>query len=431
MEDSEKITQPGAPVSSPCNNLPRRPPLLLGVFLFGFGAAALLCPRGAMAQTQSTEAAALNPKSGLVVTPFVSLETLYDSNIFATSGQRESDTILRLSPGIGVGYSSSRSSFNLLYTFDAERYSRHSDLNTWQARQAGLVGGTYRFTNRFTGGISTNYLESYYPGELTPVSGVELARTRATRISVRPTATYQFNPRTSATFFYDRAREHVATGTTTYISVASGAVTRDLTQRDRLTLQYQSYWYDFNTGGSPISRLFTVGWERKISRETSLFITAGPRDTDGRTTPEVYAGITRDTGRSSQSFSYRRSQLTLVGESQVYDTSTWAASFGFRPSPRWALNVMPGYSRVYRGGIEAKVYRLGLTARYWFARDWALGLNYNYSRQDGLLLTGSSNELIFRNVISLSLTWALPTGPGHATLPSRQDYGLPNAGGGR
>src|SRR6056297_909557 len=129
MEDSEKKTQSRAPVSSLYRSLPRRNPFPLGLFVAGFAAVAFLFPQSAMAQGQSTEAAALNPESGLVVTPFVSLETLYDSNLFATSSQRESDTILRLSPGIGVGYSSSRGSFNLLYTFDAERYSRHPDLN--------------------------------------------------------------------------------------------------------------------------------------------------------------------------------------------------------------------------------------------------------------------------------------------------------------
>ena len=388
-------------------------------------AVSLFFPAPAMAQGESAQSVALNPVSGFVVTPYVSLETLYDSNIFASANQRESDTILRLSPGIGVAYTSTRSTFNFLYTFDSERYSRHSDLNSWQTRQAGLIGGTYAFTDRLTGGLSGNYLETYYPGELAPVTGVELTRTRATRISVRPTARYQFTPKTYANFFYDRTREHVAGGLTTFISTASAAVISQLTRRDQLTLQYQSSWFDFSTGTSPISRVFTFGWKRNLSREFSLFFVAGPRVTDGHTVADIYAAISRDTQRTSQMVSYTRSQLTLAGQTGVYDTYNWAAIFDFRPTPRWGIQLAPGYYRVSQGNQEAAAYRFGLAGRYWFARDWAVGLSYQYSRQRGVL--GTANDaLILRNVVALSLTWALPSGPGYPSLPSRRSYRISN-----
>lgn len=385
---------------------------------------AIFAPAYARAQDTPAPENALHPASGLVVTPYVSLQTVYDSNIFATAGQRESDTILRLSPGIGLGYRSERSTFNLLYNFDAERFSRHSDLNSWDARQSAYIGGTYAFTRKFTGGLSADYLESYYPGELAPVSGLELTRTRATRVSVRPTLTYDFDPRTSATVFYDRAREHVAGGLTTYITTASTALSRNLTRKDQLTLQYQYVWYDFSSGTSPVSRLFSLGWKHDFSRETSFFVTAGPRDTDGRTIADVTTGIRHDAGWASQTYSYTRSQMTLAGQSGVYDTHEWEADFGFRPAPRWYFEVTPAYYRVSRNGQEAKAYSLGLTGRYWFARDWSLAMNYQYGNQQGVLGTTAGNDaLILRNVVSLSLTWALPSGPGHAVLPSRQGYG--------
>lgn len=424
MEDKGKKTR-AVLRSWPLNRCPYRARVgsaALGMaFLF---AATAFCPELAMAQGESVQSTVLHPQSGLVVTPYVSLETLYDSNIFASTGQRESDTILRLSPGIGLGYHSTRSTFNLLYTFDSERYSRHSDLNTWQARQTGLIGGTYAFTSKFTGGLSGNYLETYYPGELAPVTGVELARTRATRISMRPTARYQFNARTYADFFYDRAREHVAGGITTYISTASAAVIRDVTRRDQLTFQYQTYWFDFSTGTSPLSRVFTIGWRHNVSRETALYLVAGPRDTDGRTVADIYAAVRHDTQNASQVFAYTRSQLTLAGQTGVYDTHSWVAIFDFHPMPEWSIRLEPGYYRVSQGGQEAKSYRLGLAGRYWFARDWSVALSYDYNRQLGVLGTGN-DALILRNVVALSLTWALPTGPGHASLPSRRSYRIP------
>lgn len=406
-----------------CSCREHGPIFLLAIAALSAGG--FLGARPAMAQGESVQSAVLSPKSGLVVTPYVSLETLYDSNIFISPGQRESDSIQRLSPGIGIGYRSDRSTFKFLYTFDSERYSRHPDLNTWQARQTGLIGDTYAFTERFTGGLSGYYLETYYPGELAPVSSLQLTRTRATRISIRPTARYQVNPRLYTSFFYDRAREHVDNGLTSYISTGSAAMTYDLTHRDQLTFRYQTYWFDFSTGTSPISRVFTLGWEHHFSRKTALFLVVGPRDTDGRTVADVSAAISHVTQRTSQTFGYTRSQTTLAGQTGVYDTYSWVASFGFHPAPRWNINLEPAYYRLSQGSQEARAYSLGLSGRYWFARDWSLALSYNYNRQRGVLGTGN-DALILRNVIALSLTWALPTGPGHASLPARQSY-LPPA----
>lgn len=425
MEDKGLKTQAVLPVMRLFLGLLQHRRLALVFIVAALAAGSLVEAKVALAQGEAVQSAALSPESGLVVTPYVSLETVYDSNIFASIDQRESDTILRLSPGIGVGYHSDRSTFNLLYTFDSERYSRHSDLNSWQARQSGLIGGTYAFTERFTGGISGNYLETYYPGELVPVSGLQLTRTRATRISVRPTARYQISPRVYTRFFYDRAREHVAGGVTSYISTGSAAMIYDLTRRDQLSMQYQTYWFDFSTGTSPISRVFTLGWRHNISRQTKLFLVAGPRDTDGRTVADVYAAISHDTQHTSQTFAYTRSQLTLVGQTGVYDTHSWVAIFGFHPAPKWNVSLEPVYYRVSQGSQEAKSYSIGVTGRYWFARDWSLALSYNYNHQLGVLGTGN-DALILRNVIALSLTWALPSGPGHASLPSRQSYRLPD-----
>lgn len=423
MEDSKKNSHAAAS-GPPSSDYPLC--ALAVCVVWGATVLTLLCPALARAQDTSSPRAALSPASGLVITPYVSLQTVYDSNIFNAPGRRESDTILRLSPGIGVGYRSTRGTFNLLYSFDAERFSRHPNLNSWDSRQIGSIGGSYAFTRKLTAGLSADYLESYYPGELTPLIGVALTRTHSTRVSLRPTLAYQFNPRISAKFFYDRAHEHIAGGLTTDISTASAALIRDLTRRDQLTLQYQSYWYDFSSGTSPISHLFSIGWRHDFSRQTSLFIMAGPRETDGRTIADVNMGIRHNSGWATQSLSYTRSQLTLAGETGVYDTRTLRAAFGFRPTLRWYFDVEPGYFRVSLGEQNVEAYRVDMTAQYWFARDWAVALKYDYWHQRGIFSTVGNDALVLRNVISLSLTWALPTGPGHAVLPSRESYGAPS-----
>jgi len=384
-----------------------------------------------MAQDSAATPVAATPQEGLVVTPYVSLSTLYDDNIYSSSSQIESDTILRLSPGIVVGYRSDRSTFDFSYSFDSERYSRHSDLNSWDARQSALVDGSYSFTDKFTAALSASYLDTYYPGELAPITGVELARTRSTQVSLRPTATYQFNSRTKAVVFYDRTREHVSGGFTSFTTIASAALVRDLTRRDQLTFGYQTYWYNFSSGTtSPQSRVFTIGWEHALSRQASLFITAGPRNTSGHTKADIYAGIRRDSENTSQAVYYTRTQLTLAGETGLYDTQGVEASFGFRPAMRWSIDIYPGYYRITQGSQAVSAYSMGLAARFWFARDWSLAFSNNYNHQLGNVGTSSNDSVIRRNVVALTLTWALPSGPGHATLPARAGYGISPMGNG-
>lgn len=382
----------------------------------------------ARAQSPLPAAQPVLPAAGFLVTPYVSFSTLYDSNIFASSGPGESDTILRLSPGIGIGYRAPRTTFELSYTFDADRYSRHSELNSWQTRQAARMGATYAFTPRLTGGLSADYLESYYPGELAQITALQLTRTRSTRVSVRPNVRYQISPRAFATFFYDRAREHVASGLTTYISTASAAMTTDLTRLDQMSLRYQAEWYDFSTGTSPISRLFSIGWRHALARATHMFVTAGPRNTDGHTVADVYAGFSHDTPGASQFLAYSRSQQSFAGQIGVYDTYAWRVGFAFHPAYRWSINIEPGYYRVSGGGAIAKVYRLGLSARYWLSRDFSLAFSYDYSHQRGVFAPGSENSLVLRNVVMLALSWAIPAGPGRSVLPGRASYRTPSWG---
>lgn len=390
-------------------------------------AACLVLVTGERAAAQQADVAqgSNTSASGLTITPYISLATVYDDNIFASATLRESDTIFRLSPGIALRYSSSRTNFRGSYTDDAEQFSRHSDLSSWQARQSALFRVDHAFTQRLSAGFRGNYLETYYPGELTPVSGVELTRTRATQVSLMPTLTYRFSPLMSMTSFFHRSREHLAGGETTYTSTASASLHRNVTQRDRLSVTYQSIWYNFSSGTSPLSRVLTVGWEHNLTPQTTLFITAGPRDTSSRTVAEVIAGIRHDTQRTSAALTYTRSQFVVAGQSGLYDTHAIEASFAYRPSQWLSFGVRPGYYRNTGNGQQADIYRIGLDARYWFAQDWSVAFSYDYGRQKGVLSSAANDLIVRRNVVALMLTWALPSGSAPASLPSSSRRRMP------
>lgn len=373
--------------------------------------------------TNSTSGA--RETAGLTVTPYVSLATLYDDNIFASASQRESDTILRLTPGIMLDYRTPRTRINFSYSDDAERYARHSDLNSWQSRQTAGLSASHAFNRRISAGLDANYFETQYPGELAPVSGIELTRRRATAISFRPTATYHFNERTDATVYYERLRTHDAGGQTNFTTTASAALARDLTRRDRLVLTYRYDWFDFSNGNSPVSRVVTLGWHHDLSRSTSFFLAAGPRDTNSRTVADVSAGIRSDAEKTTAELYVTRSQVALPGLTGVYDTRAVQGYLAYRFSPRLSVEVTPGYYRDTGAGQEAEVYRLGVGMRYWFSPAWSIGLNYDYGRQRGTLGSVGNGDVIRRNVAALTISWALPQASGPAAVPSQRRYRPP------
>lgn len=359
---------------------------------------------------QVPQQAPVPASSGFTVTPSVALATVYDDNIFVTPSARESDTILRLSPALALDYVTARTTFHLDYGLDAEKYRQHSGLDSWDTRQGGLIDLGYEFSRRLRAGVTGTYAETHQPGELTPISGLVLTRTRATSASLRPSLTYRFDPRTSTTIFYAQAREEIAGGPRTDIGTASVAVDRELTERDALKFQFQDIAYDFADGPNPTSRVFTVGWSREVSPRTDLVLGAGPRDTEGRVVPEILASVAHRAATVNLTLSYRRSQVSIVGLTGVVDTQAIEAGIEFQPVRNLGLRFTPGIYRDTQGDLSADVYHLGFQVWYALARDWYLVGGYDYGRQSGTLGT-ATDQVIARNVVAVGIQWVLG-GPG-------------------
>lgn len=364
---------------------------------------------------QVPSGAATAPPEGWTLAPSVSLATLYDDNIFVTSSDKQSDTILRLSPSLAIGYRSPRTTFDFGYGFDAEKYRQHPDLNSWDTRQNGLIGVGHHFSERFQAGVSGTYAETHDPGELTPIGGLVLTRTRATSAAVRPNFTYRFDRLTSTTVFYDRTRQDISGGPRTDISTASLAVDREISSRDKLEFEFQNIAYDFQGASNATSRLFTLGWSHALSSDSELNLRAGPRDTEGRVVPEILASIRKRSQNTSLSLTYARSQLAIVGQSGVVDTQSLEVGVGFYPAPGLSFGFAPGVYHDTQGGASADVYHLGAYLNYAFARDWAFSVSYDYGHQKGTL-GAPADQVLVRNVVAVGIRWMLG-GPGRYRAP--------------
>lgn len=134
---------------------------------------------------------------GYYVAPSVSVDAVYDDNLFFASENKESDVIARVSPAIELGYESDTLTFAGRYRFDAEAYADHSELNDNKVRSFAGLDVEYRPTSRLSLGAAADYTQTDTPFDLSlvpggAIPGLLFGRIEAERTSVSAAASYQF-----------------------------------------------------------------------------------------------------------------------------------------------------------------------------------------------------------------------------------------------
>src|SRR5262245_42986019 len=164
--------------------------------------------------------------SGYYLIPSLRLTEEFDSNIFATSSNRQWDIITRFSPGLSGGYRSEP--FTLLVNggFGAAIYPRHPDLtDPTQGWHLGL-DPNYPPTRPLALGLTVSHLKTETHSTLivrvrpaptvhAPAPVLEFGLVRATFLTVAPSVAYQFTPRTWGTAEYDYVHDTIEGGVDT------------------------------------------------------------------------------------------------------------------------------------------------------------------------------------------------------------------------
>ncbi len=112
-------------------------------------------------------------QAGWYLTPSLSLSEEYQSNIFGTSSNEESDFVTHITPGFTLGYFSEPLTFSLNYSIDAEVFAENSELNNFGDNQR--VGVLFRYLpdRRWTLGLTGSFVQSEDSGNLlVPTAGV-------------------------------------------------------------------------------------------------------------------------------------------------------------------------------------------------------------------------------------------------------------------
>lgn len=338
------------------------------------------------------------------VSPSISVGIAYDDNTTSTTGATDEDIILRVTPSLEGGWRGPRGTFTALHTFDMERYKDNDQFDDLQVRRRTSLDGDYRLSERldFAGSVST--AASDVAGELVPEVGLELGRREARRHAADAEFSYRMTQRMRGTFGAGWSRDDVEAGSDATTAMGSIGAAYVANERHTWTGDYVYRRYEFNGAGPIEAHIGLFGWETAMSPRSTLVVQAGPRYSEGETTPEVFVGTTYDMLTSSLSFNFARTQSTVLGQSGIADSHSAWVTYIQQFGTDTVLQLSPSYSRLERDDRDVKVARALVEVRKLLSRNLSARGSYQWSRQDGSLESLGPIELT-RNVIFVGLTW--------------------------
>ena len=392
--------------------------------------------------------------AGWYLTPSFRLTEEFDDNIFARSSGKESDFISVFSPGIEAGYRSEPFTLLVNSGFEADIFAEHPELN--DATSAWHAGFNLRYLpiRPLTLGLHVAYVETNRPSSLpsdfgpiliapvvssaasppsaapppsagtppsdgsppstvppsesapsliAPATVVEFGRRRATFLSASPSAVYHFTPLTTGSAAYTYSHSTIEGGVANTTHSTGLSLSHQLTALDTGTLGFRVTVFESEGVATRTSYTPTLGWTRKVTPETTLSLSGGPRFSDGSVGPEVSARLDREFKLLRVSLGYSRSEGFVVGQAGAVNTETYSGSVNFVPLRSLLVAVGPTITRISGGTTsDTTIYALGATASYQILRWLTARASYRFAFQE------RAGGDILHNVFSLGLEASYP-----------------------
>jgi hypothetical protein len=348
---------------------------------------------------------------GFSVSPSFGISQMYDDNLFYRPAA-EGDTITRVSPRLDAKYRSELRTFSARYALDADWFAHHPDLTTTHARQEAGFDGQYHATRRLSFNGAAAFTETDTPAELNLVTALTPGRTRAQRLTVHPSATYQIDPLTNTTIAYTAAHDRML-GVTLLTQTATAGIEHHSSERASVRWEYSYQGYLFDAIERKTSQAVTAEWSRDLTRATSLSLRGGPRLTDGTLSPDAAASLHHKMRIGEATIAYAHTQTTLLGLVGIADTHSVTARVSRELRSGLQLRVEPGLLRTTQTDLASTVYRVSIGGTQPVGGRLAIQASYDLNLQHGSIYAARTVETIGRNVIVLKLVAA-------ATEPARR-----------
>ena len=291
--------------------------------------------------------------------PVITTAQLYDSNLFFTRTDRQSDLVTRISPGVLSDYWSPRLALRSRYTLDLERFTDHPELSGMDARRHGAIDFSYRASSLVALAGDAEYSTTHTPGELNANTGLILSRARAQRVGAHSSITRHLGPATAGTIDYLLTQDRIEGGTASLTQAATFSADRQLSSRGTVSADYRLQQYSLGTS-SPTSHALRLGWTRGITERSTFSIDGGPRMTDGSLAPELSASIRYQFRPGDLSLAYARTQTTAIGLAGLAETQSVSATATWRLRRSLRMQISPAFFHSEQSGSQADVYHLSV-----------------------------------------------------------------------
>jgi hypothetical protein len=367
----------------------------------------LLC----LASSLVPQQACAQSDSGWLAKPSLMAAFADDDNVFFSQTDPQDDKVLRVSPAIEAGYRTAPTAFNAYYMLDALHYDRFSELDDNTARQHGELNFSHEATTRLSVLVDSSYTETETPGEIDPISGLELGRVRADHFYFSPGAVYQFNRTTTGSVSYSLSSEDVAGGIGSDTQALALHADKLINRRDTLSFGYRAESFDFDDGDSVDMQVLLAGGTRRFTPQTSVTLLVGPRfwkdGDDNEVDPEVAAGFLHEFIRGDFSVTYARSQTAVIGIGSTATTQNLNVALVYPFGTDLGLRLETGYIASELRGLEADSVVTDAELAWRLDDYLTLIGSYEFNSQRGSLDTPDFGT-IDRRVVWIGLVIAPP-----------------------
>lgn len=360
-------------------------------------------------------------QSGYYVVPTLTVEQVYDDNIFFDTEDEVSDYITRVSPQLDIGFESETLSWLLSYRNDAEWYRDLSDLDSSTARGFGLGTLEYIANRRLTLRADTEYIQSNSAQDLTlnPGGGIPglVGRAEAERWFVAAGADYRFTPQWVGSFDIGWIDDELIDLTENETISATALLEQVLTPARSLVYGYEYRDYDFReipeSEDDPVftdsedSHTAWVGWQEQLSETSRLEVRAGPRFADGDTEPYVLVNWRRDYDRGNTLIEALWDETTLLGEVGRLESKSIYGSWTHAFTADFDVRGGAGFARVEGTGYSADIITFDVAGEYRFNPYISLSARYAFNDQD-IAPTSDPSGRVSHNVASIFITFTRP-----------------------
>jgi hypothetical protein len=339
--------------------------------------------------------------------PSLSFSSTYDDNIFTTQ-QASGDAMMLVTPALEGFYESPTTTLQGLYTFDMQKAVGHPVLDSLHARRHGMFNTGFQFNPQFRLSLTGRYDVTETPGDLMLETGVLLGRRRASRYQLTPSIAYRIRPRTTLTAQYDGTKEALADDIRGDMYIARVGVSRLLTPRDTLSVNYLGRTF-INGSVTEDSNALLLGYTRALAPGLSLSLQGGPRISSyGNQSPEILAALSRQAPYTKFGLDYWQGETIILGirGPVAIESATAKASRVLRRNFEVGAHAGIFHSKTISNG-EARVFHPEVVASYSPGGPYILAASYGVDFQRGDVRSQFlSDKHVVRHVFLFRLTFA-------------------------